>query len=92
LSEDKLLPELKNRLRITWNDEDEYLKSILVGAMTYLIDLTSTSFDFTADSPPKTLVLERARYVYNNATDEFEINFKHELKRLVLNAALGKLW
>jgi hypothetical protein len=90
--EEELLVELKSRLRITWNDEDEHLKRILAGAMTYLLDIAGSSFDFSVDSPPKTLLLERARYVYNNAADEFEINFKHELKRLILNAAIGKTW
>jgi hypothetical protein len=90
--EEELLVELKSRLRITWNDEDEHLKRILVGAMAYLLDLTGASFDFSEDSPPKTLMLERARYVYNNAADEFEINFKNELKRLILNTAIGKTW
>jgi hypothetical protein len=90
--EKELVDDLKHRLRITWDDEDEYLRRLIDGSMAYLSDLAGTSFDFFNEGPPKQLMLERCRYVYNNATDEFEINFNHELKRLILNVALGKSW
>ena len=58
--------------------------------MAYLLDLTGASFDFSEEEWPKELLLERCRYVYNNAADEFEKNFHHELARLILKTATGK--
>lgn len=87
----KLLSDLKERLRITWNEEDEYLKKLIQRSETYLSELTNASFDFSKEEWPKEILLERCRYVYNNATDEFEINFHHELSRLILSVAIGKV-
>jgi hypothetical protein len=89
--EEELLAELKGRLSITWNDEDTNLKKIIKGATGYLSYLTNAFFDFAKEDWPKELLLERARYVYNNASDEFESNFKEELSRLILLAAVGKV-
>lgn len=85
-----MLDELKNRLRITWDNEDEYLSKIIDRSKSYLEDLTGATFDFESNLWERDLLLERCRYVYNNATDEFEKNFKHELKRLILKVALNK--
>ncbi|MCT4573210.1 hypothetical protein N3930_39330, partial [Bacillus thuringiensis] len=57
----------------------------------YLLGLTNASFDFSKELTPKDLLLERCRYVYNNAGDEFEKNYKSELSRLILDVALGKV-
>jgi hypothetical protein len=92
MDEKQLLAELKGILQITWNDKDEDLRKMINRSMAYLCDLTGTSFDFSVDAPPKELMLERCRYVYNNAADEFEKNFHHELSRLILNVAMGKSW
>jgi Phage gp6-like head-tail connector protein len=87
----QLLSDLKERLRITWNEEDEYLKKLIQRSEAYLSELTNASFDFSKEEWPKEILLERCRYVYNNATDEFEINFHHELSRLILSVAIGKV-
>lgn len=86
-----VLTKLKVKLRITWNDEDGDLKELIEDAETYLHALCGASFDFEKEKPPLELLLERCRYVYNNAADEFEKNFHHELSRLILNVALGKV-
>ncbi|MCV5434794.1 phage head-tail connector protein, partial [Escherichia coli] len=64
---DNLLNELKDLLKITWNDEDTQLNKILSRGKTYLLGLTNASFDFSNEEWPKELLLERCRYVYNNA-------------------------
>jgi hypothetical protein len=89
--DDQLLAELKSNLRITWSDEDEDLKKLLVRAGAYLNELCGDTLDYSEDGQPKTLLLERCRYVYNNAADEFEPNFKHELSRLILKVAMSKV-
>ncbi|WJE51159.1 phage head-tail connector protein [Bacillus cereus] len=88
---DNLLIELKELLKITWNDEDAHLNNIISRGKAYLVSLTNASFDFSKEEWPKELLLERCRYVYNNAADEFEKNYKNELSRLILHAALGKV-
>jgi len=87
----QLLSDLKDRLRITWNEEDELLKKLIRRSEAYLSELTNASFDFSKEDWPKDILLERCRYVYNNAGDEFENNFRHELSRLVLAVAIGKV-
>ncbi|PFC88556.1 hypothetical protein CN272_11310 [Bacillus anthracis] len=86
-----LLEDLKSNLRVTWNDEDEDLKKILERGKAYLSDLTNASFNYEKELLVRELLLERCRYVYNNAADEFEKNFHQELSRLILHVALGKV-
>ncbi|GIN71251.1 hypothetical protein J14TS2_17260 [Bacillus sp. J14TS2] len=88
---EELLKSLKDRLQITWDEEDIDLKSIISRSKSYLSELTGATFDFDEEKWPKELLIERCRYVYNNAADEFEENFAHELSRLILLAALGKV-
>ncbi|EKS8373193.1 hypothetical protein P4418_02815 [Bacillus thuringiensis] len=88
---DNLLQELKDVLKITWNEEDASLIKLLEKGETYLLGLTNASFDFSKELTPKDLLLERCRYVYNNVGDEFEKNYKSELSRLILDVALGKV-
>lgn len=87
----QLLSDLKERLRITWNEEDEHLKKLIQLSEAYLSELTNASFDFSKEEWPKEILLERCRYMYNNAADEFELNFHHELSRLILLVAVGKV-
>ncbi|MGX5538148.1 phage head-tail connector protein [Bacillus wiedmannii] len=89
--EDTLLEELKSVLKITWNEEDAHLNSILDKGKAYLLGVTNASFDFSKELTPKELLLERCRYVYNNAGDEFEKNYKNELSRLILDVAIGRV-
>lgn len=89
--EDNLLAELKDVLKITWNEEDTHLNSILDKGKAYLFGLTNASFDFSKELTPKDLLLERCRYVYNNAGDEFEKNYKNELSRLILDVSIGRV-
>lgn len=89
--DEQLLIELKDNLRITWNDEDTHLKKIISKSKAYLSTITGASFDYLSEEYPKDLLLERCRYAYNNAADEFEKNYHHELARLILLVAIGKV-
>ncbi|NMH67288.1 hypothetical protein HF072_00525 [Bacillus sp. RO3] len=87
-----LLNEYKEKFQITWSEDDSTLKKHIKGSEAYLLHLTgASSFDFSTEDWPKDLVLERCRYAYNNAVDEFEKNFREELSRLILYVALGKV-
>ncbi|WP_107838392.1 phage head-tail connector protein [Metasolibacillus meyeri] len=87
---DELLTGLKSRLHITWDDEDTDLEKIIKRAKAYFKRLTGKSFSFGPEDDETELLYERCRYVYNNAVDEFELNFDKELKRLILDVALEK--
>lgn len=90
--DEQLVAELKLCLNITWSDEDtnNRLLKLIEQGKAYLYNLTGASFNFSTEAWPKELLLERCRYVYNNAGDEFEKNYQGELQRLQLQAAIGK--
>jgi hypothetical protein len=83
-----MLQAVKNYLKVTWNDEDSHIQGIIDRGQAYLNDLTGAELDFEADGPPKTLLLDYCRYVYNNASEYFEENFARELLRLQLQEGI----
>lgn len=83
-----MLEELKSRLRITWTDEDTHLNRIIELSKAYLEELAGAPLDFVNDLVINELALERCRYVYNNAADEFQKNFADDLLRLRLKTAV----
>lgn len=83
-----LLVEVKDYLKITWEDEDNYLQGIINRGKNYLKQLTGTELDFEVEGQPKALLLDYCRYAYNNALEYFEENFHKELRRLILQEAV----
>lgn len=83
-----LLTEVKDYLKITWDDEDQILTRIIEGAKSYLNNLVGVELDFTQEDDPKSLLLDRCRYVYNNASEYFEENFQREILRLQLRIGI----
>lgn len=88
---DELLNDFKFKARITWEDNDPDLANLIIEADAYLRGLTNAKFEYDKSHWVKTLLLERARYDYHNALEEFEENFKDELKRLILEVAIGRV-
>lgn len=89
-----MLQAVKDYLKITWDDEDASLQAIIERGKAYLNDLTGSELDFDVAGPPRSLLLDYCRYVYNNASEYFEENFARELSRLQLRMgvkALGKV-
>lgn len=83
-----LLEEVKEHLRITWDDEDNSLKRIIERGKANLEDLTGTDMNFEQEGQPKSLLLEYCRYAYNNALEYYEENFQKEILRLQLREAV----
>jgi len=83
-----MLQELKDRLRITWPDEDTHLSNLIDGSKAYLEGRTGTPLDFEKDLIVRDLALERCRYVYNNAADEFPKNFAEDILALQIRSAV----
>ncbi|MGG3650952.1 head-tail connector protein [Bacillus pseudomycoides] len=86
--DETLLEDVKSRLRITWNDEDEQINKTIKRGKAYLQKLCGTSISFDEEDEVKQMLIERCRYEYNNALEDFEKNFRGELQRLIIDAAL----
>lgn len=85
-----MLKELKDYLKITWDDEDSKLDRILQSGMEYLQDdIAGCELDFNSNQSNKDLLLDYCRYSYNNASEYFEENFKGKLLRLQLKSAVN---
>lgn len=83
-----MLEEVKEYLKITWNDEDSSLLSTIERGKATLCQLTGTSLDYANYLPAKSLLLDYCRYSYNNALEYFEDNFHKEILRLQLFAGI----
>ena len=82
-----MLERLKERLKITWDDEDILLINILERAEKSLNALMGVELNYNIPGPAQELLLERCRYDYNNALEYFEQNFAREIFRLQLQVA-----
>lgn len=83
-----LLKDVKNYLKITWDDEDSNLQGIIQRGQANLQELTGTTMDFELEGQPKSLLLDYCRYAYNNALEYYETNFQKEILRLQLTEAV----
>ena len=77
-----LLVTFKERMKIFHDAEDGNLSRMLVSSEKAILDLTG-AFDLS-DSRTEELVLERARYLYNDQVEFFFVNFQGELLELSL--------
>ena len=82
-----LLELVKEELRITWDDEDTRLISMIERAKASLNKLMGAELDYENPGPAQDLLLARCRYDYNNALEYFEQNFAREIFRLQLQVA-----
>ena len=82
-----LLELVKEELRITWDDEDTRLISMIERAKASLNKLMGIELDYEKPGPAQDLLLARCRYDYNNALEYFEQNFAREIFRLQLQIA-----
>lgn len=87
----ELLEEVKDNLFVTWSDNDKQIKIIILKSMNYLQSKVSqilTIEDFSSYDIEHTLLIERCRYDWNNALDEFEKNFASEILAFIQKYAL----
>lgn len=83
-----MLDEVKEELKICWDDEDSRLEKIIARGKSYLQGETGTELDFEAEGQPKALLLNYCRYAYNNALEYFTVNFADEILTLQLKEAV----
>jgi hypothetical protein len=86
-----MLEEVKECLKITWNEENVALLGMIERGKNYLNELVGADLDYSVDGQPKTMLLNRCRYDYNNALEYFEENFQREILRLQLKTAVDLL-
>ena len=79
-----MLDDVKDYLKITWDDEDDYLTSLISRGQTKLDELAGAELDFETEGLPRSLLFDFVRYAYNNASEYFEENFRGEILRLQL--------
>ena len=86
-----LLDELKTKLLITFEDEelDKKIEDSLKSAEAHRDALVGTDVDYIDDRFARSLLLDCARYYYNNVSEFFEDNFHKEILRLELLQASG---
>ena len=79
-----LLDTLKTYLDITWDDQhtDTKLSGILARAQTKLCAYAGAELEFPDGSEEQQLLLDMCRYVYNNASEDFEENYLPDLLML----------
>ncbi|MEO3686473.1 hypothetical protein QK916_02895 [Lactococcus lactis] len=77
---EKSLDAFKDRMRISTTDENELnnLKKML-GA-SYIAILRLVGIKENPDENDEELIFERARYVYNDALDEFLHNYEQDIR------------
>lgn len=75
------LPEIKNYLNITWDDPllDNKITGIAERAERIISDYAGAEVDFLADQKAAQLALDCIRYIYNNAYEDFAVNFRSEI-------------
>ena len=77
-----LIDKVKNYIDITWQDDDlteKKVEGITKRAIKILQSYAGTEIDLDEDSDEEQLLLDLCRYIYNNAYEDFKINFRSEL-------------
>jgi len=81
INPDNLLEELKDYLCITYDDDrtDVTLLAALARGKSILEDYAGGSLDFSQRGAAQQLLFDYCRYVRSQATEMFEINYRHDL-------------
>lgn len=77
-----LLKPFKERMRIFHSGEDKNLSRMLESSETNILSLVGSQY--STESRVRELILERARYVYNDQVEFFYENFQGDLMALSL--------
>lgn len=76
---ERLLPDVKNSLDITWEDEatDRKLAGFTQAGINYLDAKAGEELEYNRGSDAWALLLEFVRYARDGAMDVFENNYRH---------------
>ena len=85
-----MLDKVKDYLRITWEDDDLLLFSLIDRGKAKMEELSGADLDFSTEGLARSLLFDYCRYAYNNTSEYFEENFQREILRLQLMAGVEK--
>lgn len=79
---ERLLPQVKRKLNITWNDEDtnDRLNDIIQSAipvMLHKLGIADPEFDFSVAGAENVLFLAYCLYEFNHSLSEFDDNYSN---------------
>lgn len=77
MNKEALLQLFKQRMRISYDTDDENLKAILESSVSAVKNLVGS--DDLTDPAIRELVIERSRYAYNDSLEFFYDNFINDL-------------
>lgn len=79
-----MIDELKRILNINWEDSETDLKleEVIKRAESKVNTLLGSNIDYENNQEARSLLLNYARYDYNNASEYFEENYHKEILRL----------
>jgi len=83
--EKQLLQEAKDKLRITWDEEDEHVWRLVEAAQVEIDGRFGTKCDYLEPGMPKTLMLEHIFYNRNNVLHEFRNAYFNELMDVAIS-------
>lgn len=86
-----MLQEVKDYLKITWDDEDSHIQGNIDRWKKAFNKLIGVELNLDNNDSAKTLFLDYCRYAYNTALEYFEDNFQKEILRLQLTEAVNAL-
>lgn len=79
-----LLEQIKQYLKVSWDDEDALIENYINRGKAKLNELVGAELDSETEGYARSLLFDFVRYAYNNATEYFEENFRSEILRLQL--------
>lgn len=83
-----MLVPVMDYLRVSSPYEENNLRRIIQSGQAYLNELTGVELDFGVEGLARSLLFDYCRYAYNNASEYFEENYRRDLLRLQLAAAV----
>jgi hypothetical protein len=83
-----LLEEVKNRLNVTWDYDDEKIKNIMLEGEDFIIARVGKT-NFKTEISARKLLKEYCFYAWNGAIFSFEDDFKSDILNLQLRHSLN---
>lgn len=83
-----LIEEVKNRLNVTWDYDDEKIKNIMIEGEEFIIARVGKT-NFKTEISAKKLLKEYCFYAWNGAIFSFEDDFKSDILNLQLRHSLN---
>lgn len=84
----ELLQEVKDKLSVTWDEQDKHIWRLTIAAIVY-INSFGKVHDFGRVGTPKDLMLEHVFYNFNNALHEFYTAYSGQLANFSIDVAIG---